>query len=40
MHGAEKIHISMSLAGLQPAIPESQRSQIYALDRAATGIDK
>jgi hypothetical protein len=28
----------MPIAGLQPAIPASERSQTHALDRAATGI--
>ena len=28
----------MSLAGIEPAIPEIQLFQTYALDRAATGI--
>jgi len=29
----------MPPAGLEPAIPASERPQIHALDRAATGID-
>ena len=28
----------MVLAGFEPAIPASERSQIHALDRAASGI--
>jgi hypothetical protein len=30
----------MPRAGFEPAIPVTKRPQIYALDRAATGIDE
>jgi hypothetical protein len=36
-HNIHKRQTSMSLAGFEPIIPASERSQTHALDRAATG---
>jgi len=36
-HNSHKRQTSMSLAGFEPAIPASERSQTHALDRATTG---
>ena len=36
-HNIQKRETSISLAGLKPAIPESDRQQTLALDRSATG---
>ena len=38
-HNIHKRQISMPPVGFEPAIPATERSQTYALDRAATGID-
>ena len=38
LHNTHKRRTSMPPAGLEPAIPASERPQIHALDRAATGI--
>jgi hypothetical protein len=37
-HNTHKRQISMPTGGFEPAIPESERPQTHALDRAATGI--
>jgi len=37
-HITHKRQISMFPAGFEPAVPESERPQIHALDRAETGI--
>jgi hypothetical protein len=37
-HDTHKRETSMPLAGIEPAIPVSERPQTHALDRAATGI--
>ena len=38
-HNTHKRQTSMPPAGLEPAIPESEKPKTHALDRAATGID-
>jgi hypothetical protein len=37
-HRTYKTHTCMTPAGFEPAIPTSEKPQIHALDRAATGI--
>ena len=38
IHNTHKRQTSMSPAGFEPAIPASERPQMHALDRVATGI--